>query len=167
MGPDGRLSAETRPAYASDSDREYAAGVIKAAFLEGRLDHDEYAERTRRARGSGTCSELAGLTADLPAALPPNTGSAVGPATGAVPATVGAAGSFDLAAVILCVLSVSLGVVFIENPVSPLTLLASIILGACASVRVQRGPTWERITVWGTSGVLGGAVVLVIAAFFL
>src|ERR1017187_366845 len=52
---------------ASTADRERAADVLKAAFAEGRLDRDEFEERAGRAQQSRTYSELAALTADLPA----------------------------------------------------------------------------------------------------
>jgi hypothetical protein len=51
---------------ASTADRERAIDVLKAAFAEGRLDHDEYAERVGRVYSSRTYAELAALTADLP-----------------------------------------------------------------------------------------------------
>ncbi|HET7016779.1 MAG TPA: DUF1707 domain-containing protein [Streptosporangiaceae bacterium] len=159
MEPDGRSSAGAVPGTSSDSDRERTAEVIKAAFLEGRLDHDEYAERTRRALGSRSYSELVALTADLPAALLPATSSA------AVPVAAKMTRDFDLPAVLLCVLSVSLGVGAYENN-SPLSLLLAIIIGAAASLRARRGPTWERIAVWGTIGLTGLALAVVIAAFF-
>jgi hypothetical protein len=49
------------------ADRERAIDVLKAAFAEGRLDQDEYAERAGRVYSSRTYADLALLTADLPA----------------------------------------------------------------------------------------------------
>jgi Domain of unknown function (DUF1707) len=49
------------------ADRERAIDVLKAAFAEGRLDRDEYAERVGRVYSSRTYADLALLTADLPA----------------------------------------------------------------------------------------------------
>jgi Domain of unknown function (DUF1707) len=49
------------------ADRERAIDVLKAAFAEGRLDQDEYAERAGRVHSSRTYADLALLTADLPA----------------------------------------------------------------------------------------------------
>ena len=49
------------------ADRERAIDVLKAAFAEGRLDQDEYAERVGRVYSSRTYADLALLTADLPA----------------------------------------------------------------------------------------------------
>jgi hypothetical protein len=40
--------------------------VLKAAFAEGRLDMDEYADRVGRVHSSRTYAELATITADLP-----------------------------------------------------------------------------------------------------
>jgi hypothetical protein len=52
---------------ASHADRERAADVLKAAFAEGRLNRDEFEERTEQVYRSRTYAELAALTADLPA----------------------------------------------------------------------------------------------------
>jgi hypothetical protein len=43
--------------------------VLKAAFVQGRLDRDEFGIRVGQALASRTCAELAALTADLPAGL--------------------------------------------------------------------------------------------------
>jgi len=51
---------------ASTADRERAVDVLKAAFAEGRLEQDEYADRVGQAYASRTYGELAALTADLP-----------------------------------------------------------------------------------------------------
>src|SRR5215472_761782 len=51
---------------ASSADRERAVDVLKAAFAEGRLDQNEYADRVGMAYSSRTYADLAGLTADLP-----------------------------------------------------------------------------------------------------
>ncbi|HEY2288359.1 MAG TPA: DUF1707 domain-containing protein [Streptosporangiaceae bacterium] len=51
---------------ASDDDREQAIGVLKAAFVQGRLDRDELDDRVSRAFTSRTYAELAAVTADLP-----------------------------------------------------------------------------------------------------
>jgi hypothetical protein len=52
---------------ASHADREQAVEVLKAAFVQGRLDSDEFDLRVGQALGARTCAELAALTADLPA----------------------------------------------------------------------------------------------------
>ncbi len=54
-------------ARASDADRDRGVDVIKAAFAEGRLTREEHSARVERAYGARTYSELAALSADLPA----------------------------------------------------------------------------------------------------
>jgi DNA-binding beta-propeller fold protein YncE len=54
---------------ASDADREQVIAALRAAFIQGRLTRDEFDLRVGRALGSRTYAELAGLTANLPAAL--------------------------------------------------------------------------------------------------
>jgi Domain of unknown function (DUF1707) len=63
---------------ASHTDREQVIGVLKAAFVQGRLDRDEFDLRVGQAFASRTYAELAAVTADLPAGLaaaqpPPST----------------------------------------------------------------------------------------------
>ena len=52
---------------AGQADRERAIDVLKAAFAEGRLDIDEFAERVSEVHASKSYRDLAALTADLPA----------------------------------------------------------------------------------------------------
>ena len=52
---------------ASHDDRERAAEIIRVAAGDGRLTADELDERLEKALTARTTSELAGLTADLPA----------------------------------------------------------------------------------------------------
>jgi len=54
---------------ASDADRERVIGTLKAAFVQGRLDQDEFSLRVGQALASRTYAELAVVTADLPAGL--------------------------------------------------------------------------------------------------
>jgi hypothetical protein len=69
----------TQPGFghmrASDAERERAVDVLKAAFTEGRLTQDEYADRVGQVHGSKTYGDLAALTHDLPigpfGSLPP------------------------------------------------------------------------------------------------
>ena len=59
---------------ASDAEREATAERLRAAAMEGRLDHDELEERLAAAYGARWSSELARLTADVtvrPAPSPP------------------------------------------------------------------------------------------------
>jgi Domain of unknown function (DUF1707) len=67
---------------ASRADREQVIDTLKAAFVQGRLSHDELGERVARALVPLTYAELATLTDDLPAGLtpvaPPRQGSLAG-----------------------------------------------------------------------------------------
>jgi Domain of unknown function (DUF1707) len=54
---------------ASHADREQVIGALKAAFVQGRLDRDEFDLRVSQAFASRTYAELAAVTADLPAGL--------------------------------------------------------------------------------------------------
>jgi hypothetical protein len=54
---------------ASQADRERVIEVLKAAFVHGRLDRDEFDLRVGRALASRTYADLAVLTADIPARL--------------------------------------------------------------------------------------------------
>jgi len=55
----------------SRADREQAIDALKAAFVQGRLTRDELDGRVARALVPQTYAELAALTDDLPAELPP------------------------------------------------------------------------------------------------
>lgn len=54
---------------ASHADREQATDMLKAAFVQGRLDKDEFDLRVGRALASRTHADLAALTADIPGGL--------------------------------------------------------------------------------------------------
>jgi hypothetical protein len=54
---------------ASHADREHVIGVLKAAFVQGRLSKDELNARVGQALAARTYADLAVLTADLPAGL--------------------------------------------------------------------------------------------------
>jgi uncharacterized protein DUF1707 len=54
---------------ASHADRERVVGILKAAFVQGRLAKDELDLRTGQAPASRTYAELAAHTADLPGGL--------------------------------------------------------------------------------------------------
>jgi hypothetical protein len=56
---------------ASHADREQVVEVLKAAFVQARLDRDEFDLRVGQALASRTYAELAALTADIPAGLAP------------------------------------------------------------------------------------------------
>lgn len=54
---------------ASHADREQVISVLKAAFVQGRLERDEFDVRIGRALAARTYADLATVTADLPAGL--------------------------------------------------------------------------------------------------
>jgi hypothetical protein len=54
---------------ACHADREQVIGLLKAAFVQGRLGKDELAARVGQALAARTYADLAALTADLPAGL--------------------------------------------------------------------------------------------------
>jgi hypothetical protein len=54
---------------ASRADRERVIDLLKAAFVQGRLDRDEFDARIGQALASRTYGELAAVTADIPAEL--------------------------------------------------------------------------------------------------
>ena len=57
--------ADGRRLRASHADREQVIEVLKAAFVQGRLDRDEFDLRVGRALASRTYADLAALTADI------------------------------------------------------------------------------------------------------
>jgi len=62
--------AEPDTIRASDSERDAAASRLQGAFAEGRLGDTEFDERMRAALTATTRTDLARLTADLPADAP-------------------------------------------------------------------------------------------------
>jgi hypothetical protein len=62
----------------SDADRDAAAGVLNAAFAEGRLTAGEHGQRVEAAYAARTWQQLHRLTADLPA--PPAAAEPISPA---------------------------------------------------------------------------------------
>jgi hypothetical protein len=54
---------------ASRADRERVIGLLKAAFVDGRLARDEFDTLVGQALASRTYAELAGVTAGIPAGL--------------------------------------------------------------------------------------------------
>jgi len=62
----------------SDVDRDATAGVLNAAFAEGRLTAEEHGQRVEAAYATRTWQQLHQLTADLPA--PPGAAEPVAPA---------------------------------------------------------------------------------------
>jgi hypothetical protein len=58
--------ASDDPIRASDADREVVVASLREAYAAGRLDLDEFDERTSAAYASKTWGDLRKLTADLP-----------------------------------------------------------------------------------------------------
>ena len=56
---------------ASHADRERVIGILKAAFVQGMLAKDEFDSRVGQTFAARTYTELAAVTADLPAGLSP------------------------------------------------------------------------------------------------
>ncbi len=69
MRPEPGAQAAAAGLRASRADRERAIDLLKAAFVQGRLDRDEFDARIGQALASRTYGELAAVTADIPADL--------------------------------------------------------------------------------------------------
>ena len=69
MRPEPRAEAASAGLRASRADRERVIDLLKAAFVQGRLDRDEFDARIGQAVASRTYGELAAVTADIPAEL--------------------------------------------------------------------------------------------------
>ena len=69
MRPEPGAQAAAEGLRASRADRERVIDLLKAAFVQGRLDKDEFDVRIGRAVASRTYGELAAVTADIPAEL--------------------------------------------------------------------------------------------------
>lgn len=63
-GPEEQLARNRL--RASHADREQVIGLLKAAFVHGRLTKEEFDGRVDRAFAARTYAELTGLTDDLP-----------------------------------------------------------------------------------------------------
>jgi hypothetical protein len=70
-GPNDEVAAgaDGRRLRASHADREQVIDVLKAAFVQGRLDRDEFDLRVGQVLASRTYADLAAVTADIPAGL--------------------------------------------------------------------------------------------------
>ena len=69
MRPEPGAQAAAAGLRASRADRERVIDLLKAAFVQGRLDRDEFDARVGQALTSRTHWELASVTFDLPAEL--------------------------------------------------------------------------------------------------
>ena len=67
--PEPGAQAAAAGLRASRADREQVIDLLKAAFVQGRLDRDEFDARIGQAVVSRTYGELAAVTADIPAEL--------------------------------------------------------------------------------------------------
>jgi Domain of unknown function (DUF1707) len=76
-GPGDEIAAGRGHLRASHADREQVIGILKAAFVQGMLDRDEFGQRVSQAFAARTYADLAALTGDVPARLtgtrPPRT----------------------------------------------------------------------------------------------
>jgi Domain of unknown function (DUF1707) len=96
---------------ASHADRDRVITVLKVAFVQGRLDKDEFDARVHRTYTARTYAELAGITADLPdglinVPLPAAPGPAPAPEPEEptrMPVPVGIAGCVALVVALLCI----------------------------------------------------------------
>jgi hypothetical protein len=145
------------------ADRERAVDVLKAAFAEGRLDRDEFANRVGRAYGSRTYAELACLTGDLPAgplgALPARAPacpvSTAEPRAGeSLPATTGQRQRANGMAVASAALGV--GAIATAGWTGPLAVL----LGILALIRIRDGE--ESGTAMAVVGALLGTLLTLV-----
>jgi hypothetical protein len=68
-GPGDEIAAGGGHLRAAHADREQVIGTLKAAFVHGMLDKDEFGQRLGQALASRTYADLAVVTADLPAGL--------------------------------------------------------------------------------------------------
>ena len=67
MRPEPRAEAASAGLRASRADRERVIDLLKAAFVQGRLDRDEFDARIGQAVASRTYGELAAVTVGIPA----------------------------------------------------------------------------------------------------
>ena len=139
---------------ASDADRDRVAGVLGAAYGEGRLSKDEYDGRLEAAFAARTYADLDRTVTDLP--LPARTSPAADPAsTTPAPRTNGLA-----MASLVCGLG--------QFVVGPLATVPAIILGHLARNQIRRtGEQGAGLALAGLAlgwgAVILGVVVLVIA----
>jgi hypothetical protein len=137
-GDGGRLRA-------SHADREQVIGALKAAFVHGVLDKDEFDLRLSQTLASRTYADLAAVTADLPGlslARPPepirvqNQQQLLRPGRVARAATVLYAGVW--AALILSPLGHDLRLAFALAWTSTLVYLGTLLVTAAAILELRR-----------------------------
>ena len=125
---DGRLRA-------SHADREHVVGVLKAAFVQGRLAQDELDARVGRALAARTYADLAALTADLPA----KPDQAMSPAPAPVPAQPrprnrAAARAVQVGAGAITVLILAIGVAAVATGHPGIAVVAAVAIVIFAAV---------------------------------
>ena len=69
MRPEPEAQAAVAGLRTSRADRERVIDLLKAAFVQGRLDQDEFDARVGQVLASRTHGELTSVTFDLPAEL--------------------------------------------------------------------------------------------------
>jgi DUF1707 SHOCT-like domain len=131
-GPDQGTAAGRGQLRAARADREHVIEVLKTAFVQERLDQDEFGTRVEQALTARTYAELAGLTADIPVGLAspgPPAAVAAGPTAGAPrkPAQIIARSALWSAICLLLAIILTMGGMWYF--VSPLVVLAVGILG--------------------------------------
>ncbi len=136
-----------RQTRAADADRDQVAGLLGAAYTEGRLSKDEYDARLGAALLARTYADLDEVVTDLPA--PPAMGTPVVGPVNAVPAA--RTNGYAVAS-----LACGLG----QFVVGPLATVPTIVFGHMAMSRIRRtGEQGAGLAIAGL--VLGwGAVVL-------
>ena len=132
---------------AADTDRDRVAGILGAAYGEGRLSRDEYDARLESALSARTYADLDHVLTDLPAA------PATGPGLTAVTTVTPQARTNGLA-----IASLACGLA--QFAVGPLATIPAIVLGHMARSQIRR--TGEQGAGLALAGlVLGwGAVIL-------
>lgn len=154
---DGMVPLNYGAMRASSADRERAIDVLKAAFAEGRLDQNEYADRVGLVYSSRTYADLASLTGDLPAGplgmlpaapgqfVPGSAVAPIQPGAPAVPRPQRGLRPNDLA---LAAFFFALGAVVTDGLTAPVAA----VLAVMASVWAWR--TGQRIASVATAAVL-------------
>ena len=132
MRPEPGAQAAAAGLRASRADRERVIDLLKAAFVQGRLDRDEFDLRIGQTLASRTYAELAAITADIPAELvgalprhPPVR------ARRRVPMNTAVTGGACLVAVAPAAL---MSAMLIGNPVAVVAVVAFIVIAAILAI---------------------------------
>lgn len=140
---------------ASRADREQVIDVLKTAFVQDRLDRDEFDDRVGQALAARTYAELAALTGDIPAgppaALPPEPSRAPAGLRESKPAKAAAYATLAAGLVVVAAIGggssnplLALGTVVLLSPFWLLVLAGLLLLHSRldkrAARQVPRGP---------------------------